>query len=232
MIRRFIARLTHPDSRMTILFFTLLLTITVGPILHFISFGNIALALAFTMLLVVAVDAIGDRKLHTVFGVILAVPLLVGFWLNQVAPGTLGSEMVGISWGVPFFVYTLYRVLKYVVKPGPVTGDKLAGAASAYLLIGYTWGGLYGAIEHFWPGSFAFSENALLFGGVNWEDFTYLSFVTLTTLGYGDITPVLPIARSLTMLESISGVLYIAFIISSLVGGLRYRSAPVSKGDM
>ena len=118
---------------------------------------------------------------------------------------------------VLFYVFTLIRLLGYVMRGRKVTLDKIYGAVSVYLLIGIAWGSLYVLIDAIAPGSFQISENVLPADGSGLPDYFYFSFVTLTTLGYGDITPVSPFLRPLVVLEALSGVLYLAVLVARLV---------------
>jgi len=94
-----------------------------------------------------------------------------------------------------------------------VSLDEIYGAVSAYILIGFVWGMGYGLLELLHPGSLR-SEN----GPVGPGDFMYFSFVTLMTVGYGDMSPVHPIARSLAIIEAMLGVVFMAVLIGRLVG--------------
>jgi voltage-gated potassium channel len=85
-----------------------------------------------------------------------------------------------------------------------------------YLLMGLIWAILYGLIFQFWPGAFNGMEGVN--GKVSMDTLLYYSFVTLAGLGYGDITPIVPLARTLAYFEVISGQLYIAVLLAGLVG--------------
>ena len=96
----------------------------------------------------------------------------------------------------------------------------LFGSAAGYLLMGLTWATAYSWIERSNPGSFVINPaNDLGATGMQWFDSIHFSFVTLTTLGYGEITPVSSLARSLSFLEAAAGVLYVAFFVARLVSG-------------
>ena len=94
--------------------------------------------------------------------------------------------------------------------------DTLSGAVSVYLLIGITFGQLYDLVETLWPGCFV----ANLANGetLGWSQLLFYSFMTLTTVGYGDITPAIDATRSLAILEGTIGVLYVAILIARLIG--------------
>ena len=107
----------------------------------------------------------------------------------------------------------LVVVLGQTLRAGPVTIHRIQGAVAAYLLLGILWAYAYALIAHLRPEAFS--------GPVSPADgpraFFYFSFVTLTTVGYGDVLPVHPAARSLAMLEAVTGPLYLAILVSRLV---------------
>jgi ion channel len=107
-------------------------------------------------------------------------------------------------------------VLTRVFHPGPVTWHRIQGAVAVYLLFGLAWAQAYECVEALAPGAFQFPRGDLTTGG--WfSPLLYFSFITLTTLGYGDILPVHPAARSLAMFEALMGQLYPAILIAKLV---------------
>ena len=122
-----------------------------------------------------------------------------------------------------FLVLSAGVLLKVVLGKGPVTGDKLSGAVCVYLLIGVIWSLLFSIVEIAAPGSLRFSDadagvQEALRTGAPQGATTYFSFVTLTTLGYGDIVPVSQAARSLAAVEALLGQLYLTILVARLVG--------------
>ena len=105
-------------------------------------------------------------------------------------------------------------VLKYLSEEEEITTNVIAGAICGYLLIGLMWANFFSVLEILQPGSFKTSENA----NTELSYFTYYSYVTLTTLGFGDITPITSQARSLSVLEAIAGPIYLAVLVARLVG--------------
>jgi len=145
-----------------------------------------------------------------------------------------GSSLAAYVEGVPAWVGgagALLRVLFLSLAAGVilrhvlssrerVTLDTILGAICVYVLIGFSFGIIYHLVELHSPGSFQAHDEIALGGGalrVRTALFEYFSFVTLSTLGYGDITPVRPLARSLTMFEAMIGQFYIAIIVARLV---------------
>jgi hypothetical protein len=105
-----------------------------------------------------------------------------------------------------------------VFREGPVTWYRIQGAVAFYLLLGLAWAGAYELIELHWPNAFAPPPSTMMNQS---EDptarFVYFSFVTLTTVGYGDVTAVHPLARSLVTLEALMGQLFPAILLARLV---------------
>lgn len=118
-----------------------------------------------------------------------------------------------------FLGATLVIVFRAVLRAPHVNGDTVMGAVCVYLLIGYTWANLYALVHLLDPGSFNFPAYAQAGGDNLIPEFTfgYYSMVTLTTLGYGDVTPITYRARTLSWLEAVVGVTYMATVIAFLV---------------
>ncbi len=138
----------------------------------------------------------------------LLVPGVVLTWID-VAMDNDTLRSVALIAQLLFLAYATSCVLALVVAKGPVTSDRLAGSVAVYLLFGIAWALAFKLLEHAQPGSFTVSTEG--------EDLFYFSFVTLTTLGYGDISPVSRPARTLALLEAIVAQLYLAILVARLV---------------
>jgi hypothetical protein len=116
--------------------------------------------------------------------------------------------------------------LKRTLRPGRVTVYRVFGGIAGYLLIGYTWTFAYQLLLLQAPGAIHFEPALPDAFSQQPSHLIYFSFVTLTTVGYGDVHPVLPAARSLAVAEALVGQLYLAILIASLVGmALQAKSA-------
>jgi len=116
----------------------------------------------------------------------------------------------------------------WIFEAESVTREVLLAGITIYLLLGAFFVPLYTQLEVRWPGSFNFN-NVLLREVPEWPDFLYFSYATLTTLGYGDITPRTDGAKALAASEAVAGVLFIAVFMSRLVG--RYAGDQLAKAD-
>jgi hypothetical protein len=119
-----------------------------------------------------------------------------------------------------------------VFRDGPVTRHRVRGAIAAYLLIGITWTYIYMSIALLINGAFSFPSSTTVGpdGPELQSTLAYYSFVTLTTLGYGDVVPIHPVARMFAILEALVGMLYPATLLARLVSlEIMYRHAPTDQ---
>ncbi len=160
------------------------------------------------------------RENRTVYyiGIVLATPAVLSWFTRLLSRETPILEFVAIVTLVPFFAYAVVTTLHRVLKAETITWDELFGVSALYLLLGITWCTAYGVMEYVHPGNFNIQPDG-------WPDLIYFSFVTLTSLGYGDIVPVTDPARSLAILESVTGVLFIAILIARMVSAYVLTSA-------
>jgi hypothetical protein len=121
----------------------------------------------------------------------------------------------GLASAIPVGILVLL-ILRRVFQEGPITRQRIEGAIAVYLLVAVLWAELYQLLEGLKPGSFQLPSAS---GDLSdrFSPLLYFSFITLTTLGYGDIVPVDPAARSLAMVEALIGQLYPAILIARLV---------------
>ncbi len=172
--------------------------------------------LGFSLLLLTGVVALTRHKfIQIVIGSIVVLIISVR-WGRLI----LGADWLA-GWDILltliFSIAFVVVVLGHVYKEGPMTGHRIQGAVAAYLLIAMSFALAFFLLEFVNPGSFRFPNGPMNLDGQSWRVFYYFSITTLTTLGYGDITPVQPIARNLTMAEALVGQLYPAILIARLV---------------
>ena len=117
-----------------------------------------------------------------------------------------------------FYLWAIWLAGKQVLfdETKKVDANRIVGAVCIYLLMGLIWTLMYLFIAQAIPGAFNGVEQMVWYD--NFADVAYYSYVTLTTLGYGDISPVAPIARFLVYMEAVVGVFYMAILVASLIG--------------
>jgi hypothetical protein len=179
--------------------------------------SEILLIFIVTAVLLSAINSVSDKRRHLILACLLAAPWFVASVVTKLS-GTLFPEFYEALFGSLFFMYTTVRIFSWILNDKKVTSDTLYGAICVYILIGLTWSFFYVLILTTSHDAFHINPANNPDNIINWNDLTYYSFVTLTTLGYGDITPVTPIARPVAYLEAILGQVYLAIIIARLVG--------------
>ena len=203
------------------LFFALLFFLMSYPLITDRSLGSLLLDVVFSVILIASAYAVSHQRKVLIAAVILALPTF-GFWWSVRALDTPAIILTGLALSVLFFVFIIFVLLRNIVRSDEVSVGTIYGVMSVYLLIGVAWSFVYAMVELATPGSFDFGSLAsqldpsALHGELRF--FGYYSLVTLSTLGYGDITPVTPLARSLSALEAVTGQLYIAVLIAFMVG--------------
>lgn len=167
-----------------------------------------------TAILIATVFALNQNKPYIIISSLLAMPLLLAIWAGRVY-GQTWPLVPGLVCGIIFFVFTAFHILKVVLTRDEVTLEVIAGAVAVYLMLGFICSFFYGLLDILAPGSFMYNATDM---AVSSYTYTYYSFITLTTLGYGDIVPVTPIAQSIALTEAIVGQIYLVVLVAWLVG--------------
>jgi hypothetical protein len=107
-------------------------------------------------------------------------------------------------------------LLRYVLDPHLINTDKVFGAVAAYVLIAISFACLFLAMQYVQDKAFHINEVNDIDGKLGWSDAMYFSFTVLTSTGFGEITPVTDMARSLIVIEQVMGVMYVAFLVARL----------------
>lgn len=203
------------ESQANLAFF-LALQIVLGLVLPSLGFGkgneDLYSAIGFSLMLISgAAIAWGRRRLFLLAGFVCSVSIALR-WIVFLAP-TPKLQVWSAAWALAAIVVLVLVLLAEVFRSGPVTAFRLQGAIAVYLLLGAGWAHAYHLTAFLVPGSFYCQSGGLATVG----DWFYFSFVTLTTLGYGDVTPVHQVARTLAVGEALTGQLYLAITIARLV---------------
>ncbi len=199
----------------------LALTFVVAPFFSDEAQGISAISILYTLVMVAGAYSVSRKRRVFLIGLCLALPALATEWISNffvTTPLVLANMvLVGV-----FILYVGGVVLYEVLDEDRVTLDTIAGGIAVYLLIGIGWVMAYAAIEYLQPGSFLLQGQALHEihpeVQVRYSEFLYFSFVTMTTLGYGDMVATIPEARAAAAAEAVVGQLYLAIFVARLVG--------------
>ena len=205
-------------------YFILTLALLLSAIIYPIGveiFGSGLLRFTNTALLLASVYAIVKNRLLFRVLLVLVVPILFSEWfVDPYATYEVLDWITTLATNALLFA-VLVAVFADVIRSQRVTGDTIFGAVAVYLLFGVIMAMMFHFLNNVSPGSVIASvgeATSILERYDQFGELLYFSFVTLTSVGYGDLTPISPPARSLAMLEGIVGQLYLAILIARLVG--------------
>ena len=207
-------RKTLINEKFTFLLVFLLIYAIAAPFFERFFTSDLFMNISFSAVMLSAVFAVSQKKSSLIITLLLVLPAFLIIWMNFffATPQILYAEAVSRAL---FNAYMIFIIIYYIFKSRFVTRDIISAALIAYLFIGLFMADLYLLVELIYPGSFSISHEALF---ADPSVFKYFSFVTLTTLGYGDISPISSQARSLSILEAVVGQIYLAVLIARLVG--------------
>lgn len=202
---------SYASHRYAILFYSLLITLGAAPLLAALHFDASLLEVFVAVNLLagtLGLEAGWNRRALLILSV--SALIIYVFW---------GQDAVGVRpWVLAFWtaiaLLAAASALRFAMRSTKIDAEHIYAALSAYLLAGIFFGVLYDAVDSVWPGSFtapgAIREFSLF-------DAIYFSFVTLATLGYGDLVPVSGVARGLAVVEAVAGQLFLAVMVARLV---------------
>lgn len=201
-------------ERFTMLLASLLIYMFLAPFLIGLFSLKLLMNIFFSCIFLSAIYAVSKRKSDLIIITLLAVPSVFCLWMayyDREYEYFLAFSIIGIF----FTGYIIIVFLRFIYNEHTVNRNVISAALVVYLFMGILWCSMYTALEMLHPGSFKVQQDWL---GQNPTVFIYYSFVTLTTLGFGDITPMTSKAASLSILEAIVGQIYIAVMLARLVG--------------
>jgi Ion channel len=203
------------DRRAVILLVSLLVFILVSPFATEDRKGEIVFLFALYWTFGAALVELSPNKSLRVPSLILAVGSLSAALVALYHPGRI---MAVTAWAIMalFFGYVSTVLFIHLGRPGKITSGRLYVSVSLYLLLGIFYFAVFNLLDTLHPGSFMYAGMSAD-NQIRRYSHLYFSLATLTTLGYGDIVPATPFARILSVLEAVSGVLYIAITVARLV---------------
>ena len=187
-----------------------------APFVEEIEGGELIVSGLFSLVLLAGVVAVADRKRVLVIAIVLAIPAIAGRLINHFRPDLIPRAVFLVA-GLILLAFVIANLLRFILRAPVVTVEVLCASVAAYLMLGLMWTVAYWLVDQLTPGG-AFSFNTSR-GAQSMNGFTgfYFSFITLSTVGYGDITPVSQAARWLAAMEAMTGLLYVAVLIARLV---------------
>lgn len=202
-----------------LLFACLVGTFVLIPFVQGYPFAEEIIAVAFSLMLLVMIwlfeTGSAHRRRNVAFGCVVLLSNLAAYFTPYVVIDNLSLLL-----NMLYFSQASALVIRRVFNSGSVTRDTILGAVCVYMLIGIIWGMGYTLLDALMPHSFSFPPDehtvSLLDGLV--RHFLYYSFVSLSTLGYGDIAPLSTPARYFSALEGIAGQMYLSILVARLVG--------------
>lgn len=212
------------EHRFFVLFLFLLASLLLYPYAQHSGFGYYAFRFVGSAVILLSVYAVSFRRTLVIFALALAVPALVQR-LRLLPPDASLLSILNIVLSFAFDVFIIVVIFRRVFAREQANSETIFGALSIYLLLGFSFAGVYGMVNTLQPNAFYLNPV------VNWHtvpdrfDFIYYSFGTISTLGANGMTAVSPQARSVAVIEAILGILYLAVLISRLVGAYRPRAS-------
>jgi hypothetical protein len=220
---------SEQDSALTghrffLLFVFLLATLILFPYAEASHFGSYAFRVIGSVAILVSVYAAKIHRSLLIVAIVLAIPAL---FERAVLP-ELNAHSFSIFNMVLILVFNIVIVVvifRHVLAAQQPTSETIFGALCLYLLVGFTFASVYGMVVAFQPNAFYLDPLTNLHKVPDRFDFIYYSFCTMTSLGAAGMTPVSTQARSFSILEAILGVLYLAVLITGLIGAYRPKSS-------
>jgi voltage-gated potassium channel len=186
------------------------------PFVEELEGGELIVSGLFSLVLLAGVVAVAGRKRDLVIAIAIATPAIAARWMNHFHP-IFAAVLVFLIGALVLITFVIAHLLRFILRAPAVDVQVLCASISAYLMLGVLWTVAYWLVDKLTPGgAFSFNANA---GERSMNGFNgfYFSFITLSTVGYGDITPVSRVARWLAAMEAMTGLLYIAVLIARLV---------------
>lgn len=198
------------------LLLALIMLVVSYPFLDEYDGGRAAIALFDLVILVLALRAARANGGEVKIGYLLVIPAVV-LHISAALSAVPALLLTSYAAQAAFHGFVVVCLLRYMLQDDVMTLDELFAAAALYVLLAFVFAYLYACVEHVLPGAFYVNEVNRAPGPVRWWDLLYFSFTCLTSVGFGEITPVSDYARSLVMIQQMIGVLYFALIVSRLV---------------
>ncbi len=172
--------------------------------------------LFFTVVLFLSVYSLYKSRRLIYLGILLGIFSWLGYWASHWSDAGL-VFIIDYALTALFFTVVTHIIIMHVMTQKVISFNTICGAICGYLLMGMVFSFLFGLIYMAAPHAFYLSDSRGIHLGYYMQSLIYFSFITLTTVGYGDITPLVPIAKTLAWMEGAAGQIYLTVLIARLV---------------
>src|SRR5205814_9366980 len=178
------------------------------PFVEEIKGGDIIVSLLLSLVLLSAVFAVASRRSTLIIALLLAIPAIVGRWIDHSRPELVPPTIFLVA-GLVLVAFVVVNLLRFVLRAHSVNVEVLCASISAYLMLGLIWTIAYWLVDQIVPNAFPFNTTTGTKESMEGFNAFYFSFITLSTVGYGDITPVSKDARMLAPTQALNGLLHV-----------------------
>jgi hypothetical protein len=201
----------------------LMLASVTSPFTEDLKNGDLVEVVRFTIVLSSGLLAVGGRHRSLILAIVLVTAAIIGKWVDHWQPDLVPDWFFLVP-GILFVAFVTGQFLRFIARAPRVDSEVLCAGISGYMLLGLLWALAYILAAQLIPGAFAMTTGTGPDHLMNGFTAIYFSFITLSTVGYGDIVPVSGVARMLAMMESSVGIFYTTMLIARLV--TLYSSPP------
>ena len=203
------------------MFFSLIILIVLPAFMNTLFFTNLLFKIILSLVFFTSVSAVMTGKRLFIYGVIMALVVILLEWISYLFKDEQNLILTAHLLYLAFFSYIIYRLLMVILRSKEVTLDVIMVSVSIYLIMGIIFAILCGTFNTIYEGAYSITVPA----GGRIYDFLYYCFITIATVGYGDIVPKIPQTQALAVLMGINGQLYMTIIVAILVGKFLQHSS-------
>lgn len=203
-------------NRYVYLFISLIVFILLIPVCQLTSSGKWLINIGLYFISLITVASLQQNRGKLILGLVLGLAILLLSSLDLTSPNLI-TRSLHVFFSFLFFSFVSVSIFINILEQRVVSQNLIFAALCAYLFIGFSFGQLYHLIEIIQPGAFLFSKNVDLSQTINSFYYLYFSFTVLTSVGFGDVIPASNYAKSLVMIEEITGIFYVAIFVARLI---------------
>ncbi len=202
------------QEKFTILLIFLLIYVILTPFFALVLNEELLLNISFSAVMLSAVLTVSQKKKSRIVFVLLVLPCLVFIWIKLTVTS---SEMflAGVVLQALFNLFMVFVIILFIFEEPVITRNTISAAVVAYLFVALFFTNLFLMLELIFPGSFSIGHGQIM---ADPSVLRYFSFVTLSTLGYGDVVPITSQAKTMAIAEALIGQIYLTVLIARLVG--------------